>query len=256
MNKFREARKALRAVADPARAKILRRFFKTGKGEYGEGDVFLGVTVPETRVIARKHCDLSLHDISLFLKSKIHEERLLALLILVQKFERGEEQDRKTIFQFYLSHIAFVNNWDLVDLSAPKIVGACLYKHSHILPPSRKATDGRSKNVRMSWGRVLWRLARSKNLWERRIAIVATYYFIQRQRFDATLMVARLLFRDKHDLIHKAAGWMLREVGKRDRAVEEKFLRAHYRQMPRIMLRYAIERFPQKRRMLYLQSRI
>jgi 3-methyladenine DNA glycosylase AlkD len=222
-----ELRKDLRAVSDPKKARVLQRFFKTGKEEYGEGDVFLGVMVPESRMVARKYADLALHDIKEMLHSKIHEERLIALLILV----RGYKCDPERTALFYLDNISQVNNWDLVDLTAPSILGAYL--------------ESRDRSV-------LYRMARSANLWERRIAIIATLRFIRVGDFGDTLKIAELLLGDRHDLMHKAVGWMLREVGKRDVAAEEVFLRTHCNRMPRTMLRYAIERFPPEKRRAYM----
>lgn len=215
--------KELVTLANKDKAKILQRFFKTGIGEYGQGDIFLGVTVPQSRVIAQKFKDLLLVDIEQLLKSKIHEERLIALLLLVGKFQKGTDKIKKEIYDFYLSHAKLVNNWDLVDISAHQIVGTYLLNKQKI---------------------ILTRLAKSGNIWERRIAIVATYAFIRHNKFRDTLKIAKILLYDKHDLIHKAVGWMLREVGKKDQKVEELFLKKYYKIMPRTMLRYAIERFP------------
>lgn len=224
-------RKELKALANPEKAKILQRFFKTGPGQYGEGDVFLGVTVPVSRSIARKFRDLPLFEITQLLKSRIHEERLIALLILVLRFAKSDEDQREKICNFYFRSTRYINNWDLVDLSAKYIVGAHLY-------PKNKD--------------VLYRLAQSKSLWERRIAVIATFYFIDRKHFIDTFAIAEILISDKHDLIHKAVGWMLREVGKKDQFEEETFLRKHYQRMPRTMLRYAIERFSEPLRKAYL----
>lgn len=224
-------RRDVRAAADPAKARLLAGFFKTGKGQYGEGDVFLGLMVPVSRAIAAKHADLGLADIDRLLRSKVHEERLIALLLLVRRFERGDDGEKRRVFDFYLAHAERANNWDLVDLSAHKIVGAWL-----LARPTGP----------------LARLARSRNLWRRRIAIVATAAFIGAGRFEETFRVADLLMRDAHDLIHKATGWMLREVGKRDKAALVRFLATRYRTMPRTMLRYAIERFPEGERRRYL----
>lgn len=198
------------------------RFFKTGPGEYGEGDRFLGVTVPTLRALAREHQDLPLKQITILLKSPWHEERVLALLILVRQYARGTLDQRQRIYRAYLAHTRHINNWDLVDCSAEHIVGAHL-------------SNGGSAT--------LVTLARSDNLWRRRIAVMATYYDIKRGAFRETLKLARLLLDDEHDLIHKAMGWMLREVGKRDRDALEAFLKRHADRMPRTMLRYAIERF-------------
>ncbi|TSC76012.1 MAG: putative DNA alkylation repair enzyme [Parcubacteria group bacterium Gr01-1014_31] len=224
-------RRRLRQQASGAKAKVLQRFFRTGPGEYGEGDIFLGVTVPQTRAVARQFTDLALADVARLLSSAIHEERLCALLILVHRFQIGDEREQYRVFQFYLRHLRRVNNWDLVDLSAVNIVGAYLVGRPTAL---------------------LARLAQSRNVWERRVAIVATFAFIRAGRFRPTFTLAQVLMADRHDLIHKAVGWMLREVGKRDAAALESWLRPRYQKMPRTMLRYAIERFPPPRRRAYL----
>ncbi len=228
-------RNDLQKAANPAKAKILQGFFKTGKGEYGEGDIFLGIVVPESRKIARKYPVLSLADITLLLKSKIHEERLIALLLLVEKFDKAEGKEQDELIEYYLSSTRFINNWDLVDLSAPQLLGAYLLAH-----PEKKP--------------VLKKLASSRLLWEKRIAIVATQAFIRKNQFQDTLQIAELLLEDTHDLIHKAVGWMLREVGKRDQAVEEIFLEKYYQKMPRTMLRYAIERFDEEKKRYYMRK--
>ncbi len=226
-------RAELRAQADPERAKNLQWFFKTAPGEYGAGDRFLGLRVPQVRALLRRHRELGTPAALQLLPSPWHEERLLALLLLVHRMQRGEERERQAIYRAYLKNTAHINNWDLVDSSAASIVGAWL------------ADKERAP---------LYKLARSKSLWERRIAIVATGQFIKQGQFDETLAIAALLLGDEHDLIHKAVGWMLREVGKRDRAVEEAFLRQHYRTMPRTMLRYAIEKFSEPLRHRYLHG--
>lgn len=220
-------------LADPERARTSQWFFKTGLGEYGEGDQFIGLTVPQVRKLAKQYRQLSLPETKRLLRSPIHEERLLALLILVGAFAVADEAGRRRIYETYLRNTRYINNWDLVDSSALQIVGAFLWKRSRA--PLRV-------------------LARSKSLWERRIAILATFYFIKHGEFAPSLAIARQLLSDREDLIHKAVGWMLREVGKRDLAAEEKFLRRHCRQMPRTMLRYAIERFPERRRQRYLRG--
>ena len=222
-------KKELEDKANSKKAKILQKFFKTGPGEYGEGDVFLGVAVPETREIARKYSTLKLEDAVKLLHSKIHEERLVALFILINKFRLGEE--KSTIYKTYLKNTKYINNWDLVDLSAEKIVGEYLFNKP-------KA--------------VLYKLAKSKSVWEKRIAIMATFNFIKNNKFEETLKIAEILLNDKQDLIHKAVGWMLREIGKRDLKIEEEFLGRYYTRMPRTMLRYAIEKFPEKKRKQYL----
>ncbi len=221
----------LQDLEDAGKAEILARFFKTGKGEYGEGDEFIGVTVPETRKIARKYIDLSFRDISQLLDSKVHEHRLAALLILVERYKKEDGKGKDDIYQFYWKNARRVNNWDLVDLSADKIVG------EHLL--------GKDKDL-------LYKLAKSDNLWERRIATISTFAFIKRNRFDETFKIAKILLNDRHDLIQKAVGWMLREVGKRNQREEEQFLMKHYKNMPRTMLRYAIERFDDSKRKFYM----
>jgi 3-methyladenine DNA glycosylase AlkD len=226
-------KKSLMEFADPNKAKILQRFFKTGKGQYGEGDIFLGVSVPNTRKVAKNAPKgLSLTNIRSLLESKIHEERLAALLILVDKFEKADENNKNIIYKFYLANAKNVNNWDLVDLSAPKIVGEYLLKNK-----DRK---------------ILYKFARSINLWEKRISIISTFAFIRKKEFDDTLSISKILINDSHDLIHKAVGWMLREVGKRNQKILKKFLRENYSEIPRTTLRYAIERFPEDLRKKWL----
>ena len=234
MLQLSEIKSDIQKSANPAKAKILQGFFKTGIGEYGEGDIFLGITVPKSREIAVKHKNLSLNDIESLLKSKIHEERLIALLLLVHNYESNPEK-REEIFNFYIKNTKYINNWDLVDLSSPGIVGNFLLKKDKSL---------------------LYKLAKSNNLWEKRIAIVSTYYFIKNNEFSDTLKISEILLKDAHDLIHKAVGWMLREAGKRDLKVLEVFLKEHYNQMPRTMLRYSIEKFPESKRKAYLKGKI
>jgi 3-methyladenine DNA glycosylase AlkD len=230
-----ELRKRIKSLASSDIAKTMQWFFKTGKGEYGEGDVFAGLKVPTQRKVAREFKDLSLADLKELLHSKIHEERLISLLILVNNYERGDEKEKKSIYTFYIKNRMGINNWDLVDLSAPKIVGKYLFD--------------KDKSI-------LFKFASSKNLWERRIAILSTYEFIRNHQYDTTLKIAKILLEDEHDLIHKAVGWMLREIGKKDLKVEEIFLKKHYKKMPRTMLRYAIEKFPEIKRKKYLQGKI
>ncbi|MBI4167542.1 MAG: DNA alkylation repair protein [Candidatus Aenigmarchaeota archaeon] len=223
----------LAKAASAEKARTLRRFFKTGKGEYGEGDIFLGVTVPQQRNIARKYIGTDLNELEKLISSKIHEHRLTALLILVEKYQKAVKNDRKKIADFYLENKKFVNNWDLVDLSADKILG------DYIFDKDKKILHG---------------LAKSQNVWERRISIISTFNFIKRNDFEDALKISEMLLQDKHDLIQKAVGWMLREIGKRDQKSEEKFLRKHYRNMPRTTLRYAIERFDKKKRKFYMRT--
>ncbi len=223
-----DVRAALRALHDPARALGSARFFKTGKGQYGEGDQFLGITVPAQRTVARAHRDLPLPEIEALLASAIHEERLTALLILVDAYARGDDATKRACVDFYLRNLARVNNWDLVDSSAHLIVGDWLLTRDR---------------------RLLRKLARSTNLWERRVAMVATLAFIRAGESEDTFAIASLLLGDTHDLMHKAVGWMLREVGKHaGEDVLRAFLREHAAAMPRTALRYAIERFSEAER--------
>ncbi len=228
-----EIRSTLKGVGSRERAAFLQRFFKTGPGEYGEGDIFLGIRVPEVRKVAKRYRDISQGEVKSLLTSPIHEERLLALLILVGQFSRGSCAEQEYIYNLYLNHTRYINSWDLVDLSADKIVGTFLMERER---------------------EPLYTLAQSKSLWERRIAIMSTFHFIKGNDFTETVQLAAILLRDEEDLIHKAVGWMLREVGKRHLPTEETFLKSHYREMPRTMLRYAIERFPEEKRQRYLQG--
>ena len=221
-------KKELKIKANSKKAKILQRFFKTGPGEYGEGDIFLGIVSSDIKEIAKKYNKLNTKEILKLLHSKIHEERVAALRIMIDKFQKGEQ---KKIYNLYLENTKYINNWDLVDLSAHKIIGEYLLNK----PKS-----------------ILYKLAKSKNIWEKRISVISTFTFIRNNEFSETLKIAELLLKDKHDLIHKAVGWMLREVGKRDLNIEEEFLKKYYKKMPRTMLRYAIERFPEKKRKYYL----
>jgi 3-methyladenine DNA glycosylase AlkD len=232
----RQIIKKLQALGNRDIAVHSQRFFKTGKGQYGEGDRFLGIRVPAIRKCVREYRTRSLEDILELLRSPFHEARLLALLILVAKFSaanRSSSVDQEAVYRSYLNHTKYINNWDLVDCSAEHIVGAYLFSRDR---------------------KPIYRLARSKSMWERRIGIVSTFHFIKRQDFSDILAVVELLLHDKEDLIHKAAGWMLREVGKRDPNAEKSFLAKHYRQMPRTMLRYAIEKFSAGERQAYLHG--
>ena len=232
INKLREK---IKQVSNKKNAETMLWFFKTAKGEYGEGDIFAGITVPVQRKIAKEFLNLNFNELKDLLNSKVHEERLIALLILVEKYEKGEEIEKDKIFGFYIDNRKGINNWDLVDLSAPKIIG-------HYLMNKDK--------------KMLYEFAKSDILWDRRIAILATYPFIKSSSFSDALKISDILLNDKHDLIHKAVGWMLREVGKKDLTVEEKFLRTRYNKMPRTMLRYAIEKFPETKRKKYLEGKI
>jgi len=235
---MREAARTLCAeldgAGDPERAEHLQRFSRTGPGEYGEGDRFLGLRVPEVRAIARRHRELSLPDLADVLASAWHEHRQAALFVLTDRYRRAAPAEREAVVAFYLEHLDAVNSWDLVDGSAPHILGA------HLLDRDRA---------------VLYELAGSRHLWRQRVAVLATFAFIRADEFQDTLRLAELLRDHPHDLIHKAVGWMLREVGKRDRAAEERFLDRHAAHMPRTMLRYAIEKFEPERRRSYLQRR-
>lgn len=228
-------RQDLQTLSDKNRARLLQHIFKTGPGEYGEGDVFLGVRVPHIRKLANKYKGVPVSLIIRLLRSAHHEERLLALLLLKKAYINGDEKMHKKIYDLYLANTAYINNWDLVDISASHIVGSFLYDKSRT---------------------PLYTLAGSHLLWERRIAVIATFYFIRRYDYDDFLALARMLLHDGEDLIQKAVGWMLREVGKRHRIREETFLKKHYRNMPRTMLRYAIERFPENKRKAYLKGKI
>jgi 3-methyladenine DNA glycosylase AlkD len=224
----------LHAMADSDIAAHSQRFFKTGKGEYGEGDRFLGIRVPALRTYAREFRDLPLEESLELLKSAYHEARQLALLILVARYaaaNRAGEQAK--IYRGYLGHTKYINNWDLVDCSAEHIVGAYLFNRNR---------------------KPIYRLARSTCLWERRIAVVSTFYFIKRNDFTDTLAIAESFLSDREDLIHKAVGWMLREVGKRNRHSADGFLAKHYRHMPRTTLRYAVEKLPESERQGYLRG--
>lgn len=222
----------IQACAHQDKAKVYARFFKTGKGEYGEGDVFLGLTVPEQRSIAKKHVDLPFVEIEELLYSKFHECRLTGLIILVYKYEKASPAEKEKIIEFYLKHKHRGNNWDLIDCVADKLLG------KHLL--------NRDKSV-------LYELAKSESVWNRRIAIITTFEFIRHQKFDDTLKIAKILLKDKHDLIQKAVGWMLREIGKRDEKMLLKFLDEHSTEMPRIMLRYSIERLDEKLKKKYMR---
>jgi 3-methyladenine DNA glycosylase AlkD len=229
-----DVRGLLRKSASREKAELLPRFFKTGRGEYGEGDRFHGVVVPDCRRIAKSARSLSEGDLEDLLRSPMHEERTIALLLMVERFERGNEKERSRVYRLYRRNLGHVNNWDLVDGSAPAIVGGYFERRDRA---------------------PLYRWARSKKLWERRIAMLATYRYIKKGDFKDALAIARILRDDPEDLIHKAVGWMLREIGNRDREIEERFLRAHHRRMPRTMLRYAIEKFEAPLRKAYLNGR-
>ena len=240
-----DVEKTLKTKANKIKAQLLSRFFKTGKGEYGEGDVFLGITVPEQRLIAKEFMSIPLEEVQKLLQNPVHECRLTALLILVYKYENLSKK-RKTlaifddkevqklkgqVFNFYVKNTKYINNWDLVDVTCHKIVGEYLYKRDR---------------------KILYRLAKSKNVWEKRIAIISTFYFIQQCDFSDSIKIAEMLLNDKHDLIHKAVGWMLREVGKRDEKVLHDFLKIHIKKISRTALRYSIEKMTDEFRRHYM----
>lgn len=233
MSKLVELKKEMLKLANPKKAELLQGFFKTGKGQYGEGDIFLGIVVPKQRKVSKKFKDLSLNEIKEMLNSKIHEHRLTALFILVEQYKKADEGKKKEIFDFYLSNTKNINNWDLVDLSASKIVG------NYLIDKDKS---------------ILYKLAKSDDLWEKRISIIATGALIWKNDFKDALKISEILLKDKHDLIHKAVGWMLREVGKRDLETEEVFLRKHYKTMPRTMLRYSIEKFSKEKKEFYMKK--
>ncbi len=223
----------LKKFADANRANISKKFFKTGPGEYGEGDIFLGIRVPLLRNISKEYEDVESEILKLLLNSPVHEERLLSLFILIRQYQNGTDGKKEKIFKFYINNTRFINNWDLIDISAPHIVGDWL------MDKSKKP---------------IYKMAKSKSLWERRISIVATFTFIKHGMFSDTFDITKDLLQDKEDLIHKAAGWMLREVGKRDVLILKSFIKEHYANMPRTMLRYAIEKFPEPERKAYLKG--
>ena len=230
-----ELKKIIKSKANKQKAVVLQKYFKTGKGEYGEGDIFIGITVPEQRKIAKQFSDLPFEDIKQLLYSEIHEERLISLLILVNRFQKADEKEKKHIYNFVISHRKQINNWDLVDLTVPKTIG------EYLLDKDKS---------------ILFKLASSKNVWDRRIAVMSTFPCIRNGEFQTTLKLSQILLNDEHDLIQKVVGWMLREIGKIDLKTEETFLNNYYKKMPRTMLRYAIEKFPEIKRKKYLNGKI
>jgi 3-methyladenine DNA glycosylase AlkD len=234
-SKASEIQLFLQSLADPGRASVSQRFFKTGKDEYGENDIFLGITIPTLRLYVKKYRHIPLDDIQVLLKSKFHEERIFALFLLVDAFKKGSPQEKTAVYSLYINNTRYVNNWDLVDCSAHLIVGA------YLEDKDRKP---------------LYVMAQSKSLWERRIAIISTFHMIRKNNFKDALLISAVLKNDTVDLIQKAVGWMLREIGKRDKAAEVSFLIKHYKSMPRTMLRYAIEKFPENERKSYLHGTV
>ncbi len=230
---LKQLQNKLNQLNNPTQAKTLQHFFKTAPDQYGAGDIFLGLTVPQQRIIAKQYSSLKLIDIKKLLYNKIHEYRFTALLILINQYEQGDKNTKEKIYNFYLKHSKQINNWDLVDLSAPKIIGDYLL----------------NKNKTK-----LYQFAHSKNLWQKRIAIVATLKFIKQYKFNPTIKITKILLNDNHDLIHKAVGWMLREIGKYNQQLLENFLIQHFKQLHRTTLRYAIEKFSEKKRLNYLKK--
>jgi 3-methyladenine DNA glycosylase AlkD len=230
--------KDLYQYKNPQRAISSQGFFKTKKGEYGAGDIFMGATVPQIRLVSRKYASSSLEVLKKLIRSKIHEERLLGLIILANKFRKNalSESEKEKAYKFYCKQFKYINNWDLVDSSASYIVGCFL-------------ADKKDRTILKDW-------AQSDHLWTKRISIISTHYLIRHDDFKDALSISKLLLNDEHDLIHKAVGWMLREIGNRDKQVEEKFLKQHYKKMPRTMLRYAIEKFPKSERQKYLKGTV
>lgn len=235
MRSLKAIQTRLRELGNPGTALALQRYFKTSPGQYGAGDIFLGIKVPVLRAQVKTFQGVLLTTLADLLSSRYHEERLFALFLLIDFYQRGNEAEKQQAYDLYLAQTAHINNWDLVDTSAPRIVGNFLFNKPR---------------------QVLYELAASTSLWERRIAVLATFYFIDQNDFSDSLKLAEILLHDPHDLMHKAIGWMLREIGKRDLDVTEKFLQTHYRVMPRTMLRYAIERFPEPHRLAYLKGKI
>ncbi len=234
----------LESLGSFERAKHSLRFFKTGPGQYGQGDLFYGASVPEMRIISKKYKDITLDDTIVLLKNKYHECRLVALLILIEKYNDADKTKtdenkniKKTIHHIYLNNTKYINNWDLVDVSAHKIVGAYIYEE-----------------LKLKDTKILYEFAKSEDLWKKRISIISTFYFIRNNKFDDSLKISKILLNDKHDLMHKAVGWMLREVGKKNQKIEEEFLNKYYKIMPRTMLRYAIERFNENKKKYYMKK--
>ena len=231
-----KAREEIRALANKEIAQHSLRFFKTDKGEYGHGDLFLGVRAPQIRLIAKKHIDISITDMKTLIQSKYHEERFLGLIILVNKYAKTKDKkNRNQLYKIYVSSFKYINNWNLVDVTCPHVTG------KHLIDKDRT---------------ILYKWAKSEDLWTKRIAMVSTFSFIRKNDLEDTFKIAEILLQDKHDLIHKAVGWMLREAGKRDIKKEEAFLKKHYKTMPRTMLRYSIEKFPETKRQKYLKGTI
>lgn len=232
--KAEDLQKELRRLADPVKARVLHGFFKTGPGEYGEGDLFLGVVIPVLRGLVKRTAGFSFSELSKLLASPFHEDRMMAVLIVAKQFQESDKNGRGKVYRFYLQNLDRINNWDLVDVSAPGVVGAYLLEQNKKIPSA---------------------LSKSKDLWRRRVAMISTFAFIRKGRFEETFRLAEALIQDEHDLMHKASGWMLREAGKRNPERLKEFLEKFAPRMPRTMLRYAIEKFPQARRQRYLRMK-
>ncbi|MFH0818829.1 MAG: DNA alkylation repair protein [Patescibacteria group bacterium] len=230
---LKELQNNLQKLANPNQAKLLQRFFKTAKGEYGEGDIFLGLKVPQLRVLAKKYMSLSLNDVQIMLNGKFHEYRMTGLLILVYKYKKADAKLKTDIYNLYIKNYNNINNWDLVDVTCPHIVG------DYLLNKDRK---------------ILYQFAKSNHLWKKRIAMITCLAFIREKDFTDIIKLADILLHDQHDLIHKAVGWMLREAGKHDQKLLEAYLNRNYKTMPRTMLRYAIEKLPESKRQHYLRK--
>ncbi|MCB0366939.1 MAG: DNA alkylation repair protein [Bdellovibrionales bacterium] len=231
-----EIHKRLRQFASLKRAQLNQSFFKTGKGEYGYGDIFLGITMPDCRKVAKEYKDLSLAETKRVIRSKYHEERMAGLIILVQKYEKASaDKERERLYKTYVDHFNYINNWDLVDVTCPRIVGQHL--------------ENRNRKILYQW-------AKSERLWTKRVAIISTLWFVKDGDLDDAFKLAQVLLHDEHDLIHKAVGWVLREAGKKEVKRLEAFLKKHCKTMPRTMLRYAIEKFPERKRQMYLKGKV
>jgi len=233
--KASDVKKELKKYINKQKAEKYKSFFKTAKGDYGEGDIFLGVVVPDQRKVAKIYKDLPIDEIEILLHDPIHECRFTALVILINCFEKASESEKETYVNLYMYNYTQVNNWDLVDVSAPKILGPWFYDKER---------------------KTLYEWAKSGHLWKERIAIMSTFYFIKKNDYKDALAIADILLNHDHDLIHKAVGWMIREIGNRDLDIEINFLKNRYKKMPRTMLRYAIEKFPEKLRKSYLHGEI
>jgi 3-methyladenine DNA glycosylase AlkD len=233
--KLKSLKNDLDKCKNTKKAKLLSRFFKTGKGEYGEGDIFIGINVPVLRTIAKKYQDLNLNEIQILIKNPIHEYRLTAIFILIFKYSTGDQNLKQQIYKIYLKNKKYINNWDLIDLSSNKILGIYILNN-----PNEK--------------QIIYSLAKSNNLWDRRISVMTTFEFIKNLKFEDSLKISKILLEDREDLIQKAVGWMLREIGKKDFKTEEKFLNYYYKRMPRTMLRYAIEKFPKAKKDYFMKK--